>query len=189
VPRLAAVFLEICATRRKTMRTKLMLGAALAILLAAASVPLAFAGGDKDRHGHHHGHHVRIIDLTTTVLQDADVDLGDPGPSVGDRFVFSDTVFRDGEEVGIDGGECVIVQFTPGADPEGEPEAATAQCVATVSLPEGQITAQGLVDFTTTDPFTIAITGGTGKYRTAHGEVEVSEESEEVDRLRLKVIL
>ena len=170
------------------MRTKLMLGAVVTVLLVAVSVPLALAGDDPDRHGDHQDH-VRIIDLTTTVLQDADLDLGDTGPSVGDRFVFSDDVFRDDEKVGMDGGECVIVLFTPGPDPEGEPEAASAQCTATVSLPEGQITAQGLVDFTGTGAFTIAITGGTGKYRTAHGEVEVTEESEEVDRLKLKVIL
>jgi hypothetical protein len=169
------------------MRGKLALGSVLVLLLAVASVPLALAGGGADRHDDDGD--VRIIHLTTTVLQETDLDLGEEGLSQGDRFVFSDDVFLDGEKVGTDGGECVIVLFTPGPDPAGDPEALTAQCVATVSLPDGQITAQGLVDFTQTGPFTIAITGGTGKYRTAHGEVEVTEESPDVDRLELKLIL
>jgi hypothetical protein len=170
------------------MRTKLILGAVFALLLVAASVPLAFAGGGSDPDDDDDD--VLIINLTTRVVQEADIDLGDPGPSIGDRFVFSDDVFKDDEKVGTDGGECVIVLFKPGPDPQGQPEAATAQCVVTLSLPKGQITVQGLVDFTELPgPFTVAITGGTGAFRTAHGEVEVTEESAEVDRLKLKVIL
>ena len=169
------------------MRRKLIMGAALAVLVAVASVPLASAGDGSPRHDR--DGKVQKIHLTTQLLQETDLDLGDPGLSQGDRFVFSDDVFLDDEKVGMDGGECVIVLFTPGDDPEGEPEALTAQCVATVMLPDGQITAQGLVDFAQTEPFTIAITGGTGKYRTAHGEVQVTEESEEVDVLDVKLIL
>jgi hypothetical protein len=166
------------------MRKKLILTAILALLLAVAGVPLAFAGGGSDDDDD-----VRILQLTTRTLQEADLDLGASGPSIGDRFVGSEAAFRDGERVGMTGFECIVVQFTPGPDPAGEPEAVTAQCVATLSLREGQITAQGLVDFTGPGPFTFAITGGTGAYRTAHGEVELTEESPTVDRLRLKLIL
>ncbi len=169
------------------MRRKLILGTVLVLLVAVASVPLAFAGGGSNDHDDDGD--VRIINLTTTLVQDTELDLGDEGLSQGDRFVFADDVFLDDEKVGTDGGECVIVLFTPGPDPDDDPEALTAQCVATVSLPDGQITVQGLVDFTEPGPFTIAITGGTGKYRTAHGEVEVIEESAEVNRLKVKLIL
>jgi hypothetical protein len=169
------------------MRRKLIVGTVLALVVAVASVPLAFARSGSHPDGRDRA--VQNIHLTTKVLQSADLDLGDPGPSVGDRFVFSDEVFLDGEKVGMDGGECVIVLFQPGPDPQGEPAAVSAQCVATVMLPDGQITAQGLVDFTQTEPFTIAVTGGTGKYRTAHGEVTVTEESEEVGVLDIRLIL
>jgi hypothetical protein len=162
-----------------------MLGALLALVLAVASVQLAFARDHPDADGGQ----VQVIDLTTRTLQSADINEGAPGPSVGDRSVFSDDVFRDGVKVGTDGGDCVLVQVTPGATQNAEPQAATAQCTATVKLPEGQITAQGLVDFISNEPFTIAITGGTGQYRTAHGEVRVTQESEEVSTLRLTVIL
>jgi hypothetical protein len=54
---------------------------------------------------------------------------------------------------------------------------ATFHCVATLSLADGQLTSQGLVTFTEApEPrFRIAVTGGTGAYRTAHGEVAVLE--------------
>jgi hypothetical protein len=161
------------------MQNKLILGAILTLLLALASVPLALAGGGSGRDDDD----VRILHLTTRTVQEALVDAPPSGESVGDRFVFSDNVFRGDEQVGVGGVDCVLVRF------ESEPEAATAHCVATLSLPKGQITAQGLIDFTAPGPFALAITGGTGAYRTAHGEVEVTEESPEVDRLKLTLIL
>ena len=49
------------------------------------------------------------------------------------------------------------------------------------------------IAFTTTsstpEPFTVAITGGTGEFRTAHGEVEVTEESDTVAELKVKLVL
>lgn len=54
------------------------------------------------------------------------------------------------------------------------------QCVATLSLPEGQLTAQGLATLAEPGdhPVTLAITGGTGAYRTAHGQIRVVPVSE-----------
>ncbi len=170
------------------MRKKIILGAILAVLLAIAGVPLAFAGGDDNGDDNDDGD-VRTLQLTATTLQEAEIDLGTSGFTIGDRFVESQNLFRGDERVGVGGIDCVLVAFRPGPDPAGEPEAATAQCVATASLPQGQITVQGLIDVTEPGPFTLAITGGTGAYRTAHGEVEVTEESPEVDRITLKLIL
>jgi hypothetical protein len=61
-----------------------------------------------------------------------------------------------------------------------------------VSLPKGQVTLQGLVTFSeqSRPTFTVAITGGTGAYRTAHGEATITE-SEDEDApfgLRLELI-
>jgi hypothetical protein len=172
------------------MPQKLILSAILALLLAVASVSLAFAGGGGSN-GDKNGDDVRILEVTTRTLQEAEVDSPPAGDSVGDRFVFSEAVFRDGERVGMTGGDCVLVLFRPGGDPAGEPETFLAQCLATVSLPQGQITVQGLVDFARPGggPFTLAVTGGTGAYRTAHGEVEITEESAQVDRLKFELIL
>jgi hypothetical protein len=52
----------------------------------------------------------------------------------------------------------------------------TYNCVGTLSLRRGQITAQGLLEVQGEDdtgPWTVAITGGTGAYRGASGEIRV----------------
>jgi hypothetical protein len=67
---------------------------------------------------------------------------------------------------------------------------ATLQCVATLSLPKGQITVQGLPTFTEGPAsFFLAITGGTGAYKTAHGQVKVVQVSDVESRLTLFLIL
>ncbi len=168
------------------MRNKLILSAILALLLAAATVPLASATGGSDRDDH-----ARVIVLTTTTAQSADLDLGAEGFSVGDSSVFSDDVSQNGKQVGTTGGECIVVRIDPEGATETTAESVTVECVVTLSLPDGQITVQGLVTFTNAPaqgPFTVAITGGTGKYRTAHGEVEVRELSPTEDELTVKLM-
>jgi hypothetical protein len=167
------------------MQRKLVTGTVLAVFVAMAAVSLAFAGGRS-----HHGTSVRILHLTLQHAQDADIDAGDPGPSVGDRFTFSGPVIKKGTQVGMGGGECVTVAFTAGADPQGEPEVATDLCAAALSLAKGQITVQGLVDRVGELPVKLAITGGTGAYRTAHGELKTSGPDEQGNEdLILKLIL
>jgi hypothetical protein len=162
------------------MRTKFILAATLGLVLAVAGVSLAFAGGDPK------GGDARTLHVTLTNTHETDFDLGASGPSVGDRFI----VFGDVGRNGMGGYECTTVRFTPGPTPTAEPKALVDQCVATLSLPRGQITAQGLVDRTGPVPVTIAITGGTGAYRTAHGEASTSGPNEAGDEpLTLRLIL
>src|SRR5262245_37024936 len=71
------------------------------------------------------------------------IHLGDPGPSVGDRVVFAADAFRAGQRVGVGAGECVIVRFRPGGD---QPQEHMEHCNATLSLTQGQITFQWLID-------------------------------------------
>lgn len=94
------------------------------------------------------------------------VDLGAPGPGIGDRLVFSNPIFDTaGQQVGRDGAECVIVRIDATAPPERQQ---VVQCTISVQLPDGQITVQGLAQGTENY---FAITGGTGAYRKARGEV------------------
>jgi hypothetical protein len=53
---------------------------------------------------------------------------------------------------------------------------ATDLCQVDMSLSAGQITAHGLVTSTPAGPGTyfLAITGGTGAYQTAHGQVKIT---------------
>jgi hypothetical protein len=70
--------------------------------------------------------------------------------------------------VGVDGGACTLVRIT-----DADAQSGTAQCLVTYSLEDGQVATQGL--FTLTNGGFVgvqqaAITGGTGRYRDAHGE-------------------
>jgi Allene oxide cyclase barrel like domain len=152
---------------RHAVRAAVVAIIAVGVLVVGAAP--ATAGG---KHGKGKGDVLRLVG----VEQDFEfIDVGPAGESLGDYFVFSEILYRRGEEVGTSGGQCVIVAGTP-------PYATfTAHCVATLDLERGQITLQGLVEFQGEDdmsPFTVAITGGTGKYRGAGGEARIRPRGE-----------
>ncbi len=94
------------------------------------------------------------------------VDTGAPGPSIGDRLVYSAAIFdTGGQRIGRDAADCVIVRIDPTEPPARQQ---VVQCTISVQLPDGQITVQGLAQGTENY---FAITGGTGAYREARGEV------------------
>jgi type II secretory pathway pseudopilin PulG len=161
---------------------KLSLAAVIALVLAVASVTLASASASSDTQTSD-TKSTQVIHLVARTVQDANLDLGEPGDSLGDQFIFSDDLFRGGRKVGHDGGVCTLVRLVPRVS-------ATLQCVITLSLPTGQITIQGLPTFADgPGSFLFAITGGTGAYKTAHGQVKVVEVSDVEARLTLFLIL
>ena len=93
------------------------------------------------------------------------IDLGTPGPSAGDQQIISMDVFKGAKKVGESHVVCVTVR------------AGIVQCDNVTNLPGGQIVATGLVTDAQEEqsPFIQAITGGTGYYRNAHGQLTVSE--------------
>ena len=93
------------------------------------------------------------------------LDLGAPGPSTGDQQIITMDVFKSDKRVGASHVVCTVVR------------AGVAQCDNVTSLPGGQLVATGLVTDAQeeTSPFVQAITGGTGAYRNAHGQLTVSE--------------
>jgi Allene oxide cyclase barrel like domain len=113
--------------------------------------------------------------LVATTIQEEFVDLGAAGPTLGDMFVFSEVLRERGREVGTSGGVCTITEAVPPYT------VITFHCVATLSLRRGQITLQGLIEVQGEDdpgPFTVAITGGTGRYRGASGEAVIRDVSD-----------
>ncbi|MFE9651141.1 hypothetical protein ACFYO0_45120 [Streptomyces sp. NPDC006365] len=94
-----------------------------------------------------------------------ELDLGAPGRSVGDQVIFSGNLFsaeRPEDRVGRIGGFCVINDL----------ERNSGQCSATAVLPEGQIAIQGeQVGIPVPSPVVNAITGGTGGFRKARGQM------------------
>lgn len=135
----------------------------LATLVATSGVAAAKGKGR---------HPLRIV---ATQIQSNFLDLGTPGPSLGDELVFSERLLRHHREVGESGVVCTVTGATPPYD------VLTYQCIGTLKLRSGQITLQGLIEVQGQDdpgPFVVAITGGTGKFDGAGGTAVVRDVSD-----------
>jgi hypothetical protein len=147
------------------------------LLLAFGSIAPGSPSSEPPAWGSDGKHH-RVIHLTgVSVIAEA-MDLGEPGLSVGDSIVISDDLFQDGEKVGVHGGTCTVVRVG----------AVLFHCLVTFSLPDGHITAQGLVTPDLAEE-QVAVTGGTGPYKTAQGELTVLEEGEGQSRYTFELLL
>jgi hypothetical protein len=145
------------------MRIKLGIAAVVAAVVAVVGVSLASAQSKGSSDG-------QVIKLFALTVQTTNIDLGATGPSIGDKNVFSDDLSpqKGSAKTGVDGGECTVVRI------DQTTNSTTAQCVVTLSLADGQIAVQGLATFAEQEgPTTIVlpITGGTGSFRGASGEV------------------
>jgi hypothetical protein len=105
-------------------------------------------------------HSLTVIEHATT---DTTVDVGAKGDSTGDLLTFHNRVFdrSDRHVVGRDQGRCIRIN----------PKAGTWECAWTVMLRHGQLTVEG--PFYDKRNSTLAVTGGTGRYRAARGEMRL----------------
>jgi hypothetical protein len=92
--------------------------------------------------------------------------------ALGDEIVFHDQLFADGKRVGDDLGSC---------------QELAANCSLVIPLPEGNLTGQ-FVAVQGPEPREIAVTGGTGRYRSAGGEGTLVEFGNGTGRLTLRVL-
>ena len=137
---------------------------------------LVLGGGAANAAGHGHGK--KPLKLVAVEIQSEFLDLGTPGPSLGDELVFSETLFKKGREVGTSGVVCTVTQAVAPYDVQ------SFHCVGTLSL-------QGWPDHAAgphrgpgrgrPGPFVVAITGGTGKYSGAGGKAVVRDRGRHVD--------
>jgi hypothetical protein len=107
------------------------------------------------------GQTIRVTAVFTEF--DPNIDLGAPGFSLGDEVVFSGNLLRNGEQVGRVGVVCTFVSTQNAARVE-------AQCPGTATLPGGQIAVQGVIVNRSLN-FTLPITGGSGRYDRAQGQL------------------
>jgi hypothetical protein len=138
-------------------------------IVAAAIAALTITSlSPASAHKHPKSH---VFTLTTTTLVEEKIDVGKPGPSLGDSNVITEDVIRDGKKIGTSDLTCTAVRTDP------VKHFFAAECLNTTVLPGGQITAQGYVtsDEIEKIPFKQAITGGTGVYKGARGELTVDE--------------
>jgi hypothetical protein len=167
------------------MTQKLRLCVIIAFVLAASGIAAASASSPSASSSHRgDGRSVEVIRLVSTTDQESPE--GDEAPALGDQFAFSDILSERGREVGILGAAGTVVRTDEAAG------SITLQLVGTAQLPRGDITVQGLLTFTEEGPaesIRLAITGGTEAYRTARGEVIVTETEDEDTVLLMFVVI
>jgi hypothetical protein len=150
------------------LKRLVVLGAfALAALAVGAVSPALGSSGDDGEH--------LTIRVVSIIEEEEFLDPGADGPTLGDEFVFSAKLLRGGEQVGHTGVVCTVTSV----------EREELECLATAWFENGQITAQGLVSGEET--FALPITGGSGKYKGAEGEVHVRSVSETKEILTFRV--
>jgi hypothetical protein len=126
--------------------------AALALLVIALAVPGAQA---LDRPG--------TISVTDQELRHAHIDLGPPGPSVGDLDVYTSLVYNKRitpRAIGRGTMSCIAVSLS------------SQNCSATYALPRGEIVAEGVIGSRLI--YQMAVVGGTGLYNNVRGSLTVT---------------
>ena len=139
----------------------------IVVVALAASVVLVVAvsaSGKQShaKHGGHHGHDGKTITVIEHATTDTTTDTGATGDSVGDVLTFANDVFdaANAQKVGTDQGYCLrVVAGT------------SYECTWTTFLQGGQIVVAG--PFYDAKDSTMAITGGTGRYRNARGTMDL----------------
>jgi allene oxide cyclase len=128
--------------------------AVLAVLTLIVSGPSAIAAG-KD---------LKLVEHATS---DAVTDLGAKNDSAGDVLTFANPIFdaKNEKQVGTDNGWCI--RTVAGK---------AWECFWTLSLDDGQITVEG--PFLDGKDSVLAVTGGTGKYVSARGEMKLHSRDE-----------
>ena len=102
------------------------------------------------------------IQVVERALTDTTIDLGAKGDSVGDLLTFANPIYdaANKTKLGSDQGYCVRVVVGK-----------SWECFWTLLLADGEITVEG--PFYDTGDLVMVITGGTGKYAGAKGDMKL----------------
>ncbi|WP_031068166.1 allene oxide cyclase barrel-like domain-containing protein [Streptomyces sp. NRRL S-118] len=122
---------------------------------------------------------VEVLELKVRNDQYTAADLGPAGPSLGDMDVYSGTALKEGNSVGRGGGSCQVIHMK-GDD-------ITSQCLITMEVEQGSLTMQSLWTKGTAS-LDMAITGGTGAYRSARGIARFWDIATPNERVRLEIL-
>ena len=139
---------------RRLLSTVVPLAALVALIVAVTAYA---AGGNGNGNGQ--GRTITVVEHATT---DTTTDTGTQGDTVGDVLTFANDVFNaaNATKVGTDNGYCLRTV-----------KGAAYECNWTTFLSGGQITVEG--PFFDAKDSTLAITGGTGRFRGARGTMEL----------------
>ena len=141
-----------------TPNSKMLSAVAAALMIGVGATWATAAPGNAN---------ARTLSLRANFAQATTLDLGDPGPSIGDEQVVSGNLLdSSGHAAGTFGFTCKWVGFASGT--------ALEACSGWGSIAGGQVTVQGMSS-SDTQHHTWAITGGTGAYRAARGQVLITD--------------
>lgn len=168
-PELADVSAEEPAEDRPRRRSVWFALVGLLVALTLVVGPLAlFRQADVVEAG------PRVIATSEEGSQDRD--LQPKGASLGDEFLLTQTLTEGGTEIGTGDITCTYVRVVPA--PKGKtPLAVSVQCVGIARIGADTLTYQGLNTFAPGGVAVsrFAVTGGTGAFRAATGELRVTE--------------
>jgi hypothetical protein len=141
---------------RKAVILAVSTTAAVGIVAAAAVGSAAAAPAHRS---HHRGPSFTVVERAVT---DTTADTGPTGDSLGDVLAFANPVYNAANttKVGSDNGSCIRT-VVGGA----------YECTWTTTLPGGSLVVTG--PFYDTKDSVLAITGGTGKYERARGQMRL----------------
>ena len=155
--------------RNRTRAVAVGMALAASVLLLHGSALGAAPGNDRGgTHGRTMTFHVVFSPFNYT-------DLGAPGPSSADVIVFHDQLFKSGKAVGDEIGSCVLVDAT-----------GLSNCSGVMQLKNrGTIT----FSFVNAPPphKVLAVTGGSGQFRTARGDGTLDENADGTGTLVLRL--
>lgn len=141
---------------RKAMILAVSTTAAVGIVAAAA---VGSAVADPAHRGRHHATSFTVVEHAVT---DVTADTGPAGDSLGDVLAFANPIYNaaNKNKVGSDNGSCIRT-VVGGA----------YECTWTTTLSGGSLVVTG--PFYDTKDSVLAITGGTGKYEGAGGQMRL----------------
>ena len=156
------------------MRKLAVIGATLAVLgasAAAASVASAAPTSAAEPS-------VKVLHLISHDTYVKIVDIGKKGTSPGDELIETTIDFQHGVQVDRSVVNCVLITIIG--------RAMDVLCHGDLAFKDGQVQFQGETNFHT--PFTLAVTGGTGAYQNAGGQLTLLRtlpNGNDVETLRL----
>jgi hypothetical protein len=163
------------------MRRFALTGAAVALVLGLAGVVALSATSQAAQPSTDKARTLTLEVVFSPFSPIAANNVRDPSSpfALGDELVFHDQLFSHGRRVGDDVGSCVITSITASE--------LAANCSLVIRLPEGNLTGQ-FVAIQGPAPREIALTGGTGRYRSAGGEGTLVEFGNGKGRMTLQVL-
>jgi hypothetical protein len=151
-----------------TAALALLAGTTAAMSIASASAAPKPAAADS----------VKVLHLISHDTSVKVVDIGKKGPSPGDEIIETTADFQHGTQVDRSVVNCVLITIIARAQ--------DVLCHGDLVFKDGQVQFQGETNFHT--PFSVAVTGGTGAYQRAGGQLTLLRtlpNGNDVETLRL----